>query len=99
MKSFSQKASIILMTIVFMVAILRITSFSTLEEDEIEELLENVADVDDEENAYLLHWSFSALEIKLESFKRIEFQTAVKNRLKYLNPLLDKILMPPEKLV
>jgi hypothetical protein len=99
MKSFSQKASIILMTIVFMVAILRITSFSILEEDEIEELLENVADVDDEENAYLLHWSFSDLEIKLQTFKRIEFQTAVKNRLKYLNPLLDKILMPPEKLV
>lgn len=99
MKSFSQKASIILMTIIFMVAVLRITTFSIMEEDEMEELLEQIADVDDEENSFLLHWSFSTLEMKLETFKRIEFQTAVKSRLKYLNPLLDKILMPPEKLV
>lgn len=99
MNSFSQKASIILMTIIFMVAVLRITTFSNFEEDEIEESFEKVSDIDDDENSYFFQWSFNLLEIKREKQEKTEFKTAVNNRLHYLNPLIDKILMPPERLV
>ncbi len=99
MNSFSQKASIILMTILFMVAVLRVTTFSNFEEDEMEESFENLSDIDDDENVYFMHWSFNLLDIKREKQEQTEFKTAVNNRLNYLNPLIDKILMPPERLV
>ncbi len=99
MNSFSQKASIILMTLLFMVAILRVSTFSNFEEDELEETLEDLADIDDEETFYLFQWSFNQLEIKCQKQEKIEFKNALKSRLNYLNPLLDKILMPPEILV
>ncbi len=99
MNSVSQKASIILMTILFMVAVLRISTFSNFEEDELEENFENLADIDDEDSYYFLQWSFNLLEIKRQKQEKIEFKTAVKNRLDYLNPYIDKILMPPELLV
>ena len=98
MNSFSQKASIILMTILFMVAVLRLTTFSNFEEDEIEEATENVADCDVIENLYFLQWSFNQVELKLQTIEENEFKIALKNRLVYLNPLIDKILMPPERL-
>ena len=96
MNSFSQKASIILMTLLFMVAILRVSTFSNFEEDELEETLEDLADIDDEETFYLFQWSFNQLEIKCQKQEKIEFKSALKSRLKCLNPLLAKILMPPE---
>jgi len=99
MNTFSQKASIILMTIIFMVAILRVSSFSNFEEDEVEENIEKLADIDDEESFYYFQWSFNFLEIKRQKQEKTEFKTAFKNRLNYLNPYIDKILMPPELLV
>ena len=99
MNTFSQKASISVMTIIFMVAILRIPSFSNFEEDEVEENIEKLADIDDEESFYYFQWSFNFLEIKRQKQEKTEFKTAFKNRLDDLNPYLDKILMPPELLV
>jgi hypothetical protein len=99
MKLFLQKASIILMTIIFMVAILRVSSFSNFEEDEVEENIEKLADIDNEESFYYCQWSFNLLEIKRQKQEKTEFKTAFKNRLNYLNPYIDKILMPPELLV
>jgi hypothetical protein len=99
MNTFLQKASIILMTIIFMVAILRVSSFSNFEEDEVEENIEKLADIDDEESFYYFQWSFNLLEIKRQKQEKTEFKTAFKNRLNYLNPHIDKILMPPELLV
>jgi hypothetical protein len=99
MKLFLQKASIILMTIIFMVAILRVSSFSNFEEDEVEENIEKLADIDDEESFYYFQWSFNFLEIKRQKQEKTEFKTAFKNRLNYLNPYIDKILMPPELIV
>jgi hypothetical protein len=99
MNSFSQKASIILMTILFMVAILRVSTFSNFEEDELEENIENLADIDDEGSYYFLQWSFNLLEIKTQKQEKTEFKTAVKNSLNYLNPSIDNILMPPERLI
>jgi len=99
MNTFSQKASIILMTIIFMVAVLRVSTFANFEEDELEENIEKLADIDDEESFYYFQWSFTFLEIKRQKQEKTEFKTAFKNRLNYLNPYIDKILMPPELLV
>jgi hypothetical protein len=99
MNTFLQRALTILMTIIFMVAILRVSSFSNFEEDEVEENIEKLADIDDEESFYYFQWSFNLLEIKRQKQEKTEFKTAFKNRLDYLNPYIDKILMPPELLV
>ena len=99
MNTFLQRALTILMTIIFLVAVLRVSTFSNFEEDEVEENIEKLADIDDEESFYYFQWSFNFLEIKRQKQEKTEFKTAFKNRLNYLNPYIDKILMPPELIV
>lgn len=83
MNSFSQKASIILMTTLCMVALLRFSTFSNFEEDELEENIENLADVDDHGSYCFMQWSFKHLEIKVQNQEEIECETAVKNSFNY----------------
>ncbi len=99
MNTFLQRALTILMTIIFLVAVLRVSTFSNFEEDEVEENIEKLADIDDEESFYYFQWNLNLLEIKRQKQEKTEFKTAFKNRLNYLNPYIDKILIPPELLV
>jgi hypothetical protein len=99
MNTFLQRALTILMTIIFLVAVLRVSTFSNFEEDEVEENIEKLADIDDEESFYYFQWNLNLLEIKRQKQEKTEFKTAFKNRLNYLNPYIDKILMPPELIV
>lgn len=97
MRIWIQRSFIILMTVVFTVAIMRVTTNSLMSAEE--ELIENINKAAKNKDSSGIHFFdiFNGEQrFKLEACKNCHFNNRNNSRLNYKDPLIDIPLMPPE---